>query len=75
MPAILQLSGWNPGGTALMTSLMHRDKPTSRAGVKANKPEGYRFGRRLLKQQPGMQGFPWTTQITGSVPALNKTMH
>lgn len=49
MPAILQLSGWNPGEAAFLTMLTHRHQPTSRAGVKPNKPEGYRSRRRVLK--------------------------
>lgn len=39
----------NPGGAAFMTTLMRRNKPISRAGVKPNKPEGYQFRRRVLK--------------------------
>ena len=39
----------NPGGAAFMKTLMSRNKPTSRAGVKPNKPEGYQFRRRVLK--------------------------
>lgn len=46
---------------------------TARAGVKPNKPEGYQFiRRRVLKQQPGMHGFPWTTQITCPIPAFSR---
>lgn len=49
MPTILQLSGQHPGGAAFLTTLTHRNMPTSRAGVKPNKPEGYQFRRRVLK--------------------------
>lgn len=75
MPAILQLSGQNPGGAALSTTPRTERSLLPRVGPKPNKPGRDLVRRTVFKRQPGMYGLPRTTQITRPARAFSNIAH
>lgn len=74
MPAILQLSSQNTGGSACRTIRMYRHKSNPRAGVKPNKPAGIALGRGLKIAARNARVL-WDNSDFMPVPDFGKTMH